>query len=228
MFDAFYERDGGSLPRDRADPRALGPRRPARRSACGAARLRDRGDCPDAAEFQVGRVTFEILRSVPIAPVRVQARVVRPGRRVQMVEAELSDAEGEVLMRVRGWRLRTAELELPAEALIASQPPPPPEQGAERRVLPDRRGARLPLGDGGALRRRRLPRARAGDRLAADAPAAGRRGGADSAAAHARRRRRRQRRSAPPSTSAASSSSTSTSPSTWSGCRRGSGSASTR
>ena len=55
----------------------------------------------------VGRITFEILRAVPIAPLRVEARVVRPGRSVELVEASLSDSEGEVI-RARAWRLRSA------------------------------------------------------------------------------------------------------------------------
>ncbi len=61
----------------------------------------------------MGRITFEILRAVPIAPLRVEARVVRPGRSVELVEASLSDSEGEVI-RATAWRLRSAEIELPA------------------------------------------------------------------------------------------------------------------
>ena len=75
----------------------------------------------DGARAQVGRITFELVRSVPIAPLRVSARVARPGRRVEMVEATLADAGGEPLMIARGWRLRTAEVELGGEA--AEQPP---------------------------------------------------------------------------------------------------------
>jgi hypothetical protein len=47
-----------------------------------------------------------------------------------MFEADLSDAAGEVLMRARGWRIRTVKLDLPGEALVASQPPAPPEDGS--------------------------------------------------------------------------------------------------
>jgi Thioesterase-like superfamily len=84
----------------------------------------------DGAEgFQVGRVTFEILKAVPIGPVRVEAAVVRPGRSVQMIEASLSDEGGE-LMRARAWRLRTAPIEVPAEVSTPS-PPPGPEGGSE-------------------------------------------------------------------------------------------------
>jgi len=62
---------------------------------------------------QVGRITFEILRPVPIAPLRVEARVARPGRSVELVEASLSDSDGEVI-RATAWRLRSTEVELPA------------------------------------------------------------------------------------------------------------------
>ncbi|HET9593906.1 MAG TPA: thioesterase family protein [Solirubrobacterales bacterium] len=135
MFDAFYERDGDLF---RATELTRGPWDPGAQHAGPPAALLGYAieGLPDSEEFQVGRVTFEILRSVPIAPVRVEARVARPGRRVQMVEAELSDEAGEVLMRVRGWRLRKTRLELPGEALIASQPPPLPEKGEPAGFFP--------------------------------------------------------------------------------------------
>jgi hypothetical protein len=135
VFDAFYERDGGLF---RATELTRGPWDPGAQHAGPPAALLGHAleGLPDAEAFQVGRVTFEILRSVPIAPVRVEARVVRPGRRVQLLEAELSDADGEVLMRARGWRIRTAEVDVPAEAIVAYEPPPPPEQAAATNFFP--------------------------------------------------------------------------------------------
>jgi hypothetical protein len=135
VLDAFYEPDGDlfratELTRGPWDPGAQHAGPPAALLGYAIERL------PEADEFQVGRVTFEILRSVPIGPVRVGAQVARPGKRVQMFEAELSDAEGEVLMRARGWRLRKARLELPGEALLASQPPAPPEEGRAAEFFP--------------------------------------------------------------------------------------------
>jgi acyl-Coa thioesterase superfamily protein/acyl-CoA thioesterase superfamily protein len=134
VFDAFYERDGDlfaptELTRGPWDPGAQHAGPPSALLGYAIEQL------PETAGFQVGRLTFEILRSVPIAPVRVRAEVVRPGRRVQMVEAELSDAAGEVLMRARGWRLRIAAVDVPPE-LAASEPPAPPEQAAERDFFP--------------------------------------------------------------------------------------------
>ena len=135
MPAAFHERDGDLF---RATELTRGPWDPGAQHAGPPAALLGRAieQLPDSADFQLGRVTFEILRSVPIAPVRVEARVVRPGRRVQMVEAELSDAGGEVLIRARGWRLRTQPVEIPPEVAPGIAPPPPPEQGAELGFFP--------------------------------------------------------------------------------------------
>jgi Thioesterase-like superfamily len=69
----------------------------------------------------VGRIAFEIMRAVPIAPLRVEARVVRPGRSVELVEATLSDSDGEVI-RATAWRLRTAEVKIPAGLSSADGP----------------------------------------------------------------------------------------------------------
>jgi Thioesterase-like superfamily len=126
---AFYERaDGGFL----ATELTRGPWDPGAQHAGPPAALLGRAiERLDGGEgFQVGRVTFEILRSVPIGPVRVEAEVVRPGRSVQMVEATLHGEEGE-LMKARGWRLRTSPLELPAEVPSTPAPPPGPERGDE-------------------------------------------------------------------------------------------------
>jgi hypothetical protein len=62
----------------------------------------------------VGRITYEILRSIPIARLRVDAEVIRPGRSVELIEATLRD-EREDLARARAWRLRTTELDLDGE-----------------------------------------------------------------------------------------------------------------
>jgi hypothetical protein len=90
--------------------------------------------CGDAGGRQVGRVTFEILRPVPIEPLSVTAGVARPGRSVELVEAELSSG-GEVLVRATAWRLRTQRVELdPPPA--ADPPPPGPGAASERDFFP--------------------------------------------------------------------------------------------
>jgi Thioesterase-like superfamily len=83
-------------------------------------RALERLPADDAAPMRVGRVTYEVLRAVPIAPLRVKAWVERDGRRVQMLGASLHSDEEEV-MRARAWRLRTEPVELDAE--FPGEPP---------------------------------------------------------------------------------------------------------
>jgi hypothetical protein len=133
MPDAFYElREDEVIPSDLTrgpwdpDSQHAGP--PAALLARGVERLEE------AEDFQVGRITCEILRAVPIAPLRVEARVSRAGRRVQRVEASLSDDGGEV-MHAAAWRIRTGEISLP-ETLQRSDAPPGPEAGVPRDFPP--------------------------------------------------------------------------------------------
>jgi hypothetical protein len=90
----------------------------------------------DAEDFQVARITYEILRAVPIAALRVEAEVVRPGRRVQMIEAVLSDEEGEV-MRARAWRLRRDPVELPELSQLPPDTAPSGPGAAQPGGFPD-------------------------------------------------------------------------------------------
>ena len=46
---------------------------------------------PAATDGRIGRFTMELLGPVPVGPVAVTARVVRPGRSVQLVAADLYD-----------------------------------------------------------------------------------------------------------------------------------------
>ena len=129
MSEAFYERAGEDFV---ATELTRGPWDPGAQHAGPPSALLGRAiERLDGAEgFQVGRVTFEILKSVPIGPVRVEAEVVRPGRSVQMIEASLSDDDGE-LMRARAWRLRTAEIEIPDDVVSTPEPPAGPEEGGK-------------------------------------------------------------------------------------------------
>jgi hypothetical protein len=83
---------------------------------------------------QAGRLGFDILRPVPLAPHRISTRTLRPGRNVEQIEATLTDAaSGDALMRLTAWRLRREELDLPAAIAASDPPPPPPEPGTSSR-----------------------------------------------------------------------------------------------
>ena len=63
--------------------------------------------------FVVVRMSVDILGPVPVAEVELRSRVLRPGRSVELVEAELS-AAGRVAVRAQGWRVRRDSLALPS------------------------------------------------------------------------------------------------------------------
>jgi hypothetical protein len=79
--------------------------------------------------FFVARVTVELLKPVPFAPLTVTTRLVRPGRKVQLVEAALA-SEGTEVARALGLRIRRADVPLPGS--LPADPvsiPPGPEGG---------------------------------------------------------------------------------------------------
>jgi hypothetical protein len=127
--DAFYHRDGDSY---LASELTRGPWDPGAQHAGPPAALLARAieRCGEPDRSQVGRVTVEILGSVPIAPLRATARVVRPGRSVELLEASLEGPDGE-LMRASAWRLRTGAVEL-VPAPPADPPPPGPDEGERK------------------------------------------------------------------------------------------------
>jgi Thioesterase-like superfamily len=84
-----------------------------------------------ADEYLVARLTIDFLAPVPLAPVTVSARTTKPGRNVQLAEAEM-EAEGRTVLRARAMRLRRGHVELPAEAGAA---------GAAAAAAAERRGA---------------------------------------------------------------------------------------
>jgi hypothetical protein len=131
---AFYEPHGDGF---LATALTRGPWDPGAQHAGPPAALlgRELERLPEAEDFQLSRITFEILRSIPIGPVEVEARIVRPGRRVQMLEAELR-VDGETLMMARAWRLRTAALDLPADAVAIPPGPELPEGGGNGDFFP--------------------------------------------------------------------------------------------
>ena len=82
--------------------------------------------------WQVGRITYEILRPVPIAPLRVDVEVRRPGRSVQLLAATLATADGEPLVAANAWVLATRSTPIPAGLRGAPEALPPPDRGTPK------------------------------------------------------------------------------------------------
>jgi hypothetical protein len=82
VADAFFRVEGDLFVPTELTRGPWGP--DAQHAGPPAAREVERLDGGD--DRHVARITFEILRAVPIAPLRVEARIVRPGRSVEYDE----------------------------------------------------------------------------------------------------------------------------------------------
>ena len=126
MSDAIFRREGDLfIPTDFA----RGPWTPdAQHGGAPAALLARAVERFEGGEAMfVARLTIELLRPVPIAPLAVRAALARPGRKVQLVTASIFSGDTEVARAV-GLRIRRGQIDLPAD-LPHPAPPPAPERG---------------------------------------------------------------------------------------------------
>ncbi len=86
--------------------------------------------CAPRDDVVVARMTVEILGPVPVGELEVRARVLRPGRSVELVEAVLS-ADGRDAARAAAWRVKRT-----MNDGVASRAEPPPPLPAEALVVP--------------------------------------------------------------------------------------------
>lgn len=135
--DALFVPDGARLvPTDLArgpwSPDALhgGP------VAALAARAAEQFD-PDGG-LQLARITLELLRPVPVAPLAVTASLLRPGRKVQLVDVAIESGGLEVA-RARALRIRLDPDGRRVVPTAAEDPAPaPPDAGVPTPPLTDR------------------------------------------------------------------------------------------
>jgi hypothetical protein len=129
-LSAFYERDGDVLV-----PSELtrGPWDPGSQHAGPPAALLARA--VEAEGTLIGRITVELLRPVPLAPLAVAPELLRPGRNVELVAAVMTEPGGDPrpIARAVAWRLRTDD---GVPALDSGPPPPGPDAGRDRPFFP--------------------------------------------------------------------------------------------
>jgi Acyl-CoA thioesterase C-terminal domain/Acyl-CoA thioesterase N-terminal domain len=136
MSDAvFLARDGRFVATDLArgpwDPTAQHGGAPA------ALLMRAFEQLPASDGLAIARVTYEFLRPVPLGELEVSAEVVRPGRRVQLLEASLSAHGGLEVVRARALQVRPADPEIRRTPVTA--PAAGPDQGRENDFEPQHR-----------------------------------------------------------------------------------------
>ena len=84
--------------------------------------------------LRLARVTYEFLRPVPLGALEVQAAVVRPGRRVQLLEGSIRTPDDTEVVRARALQVQAAS----ARSALAPSPAPPsgPEAGRPSDMRP--------------------------------------------------------------------------------------------
>ncbi|WP_369639761.1 thioesterase family protein [Nocardia sp. JMUB6875] len=85
--------------------------------------------CEPREGMRVTRLTMEILGPVPVGEIEVRAWVERPGRRVELVAAELvarhADGSARAVAKAAAWRIATSDTSSVAYAADAPLPPVP-------------------------------------------------------------------------------------------------------
>jgi len=123
--NSFYVHDG---PRFVATPLTRGPWSPDHQHAgppsALLASLIERSLPP---HMMVARVTVEILRPLPIAPLTVSLETLRAGRKVQWQSAQLLGADGAPLARAHALCIRTTPVSLPVSGDPVDDPVVSPE-----------------------------------------------------------------------------------------------------
>ncbi len=144
-LEAVFVRDGDrwratELARGPWDPRALHGGAPA------ALLVHAFEHCSPQPGLRLARITYEFVRPVPLGSLSVTAEVVRPGRRVMLLEGAIHDEGGTEVVRARALRVRPSEF---------GAPPPGPAEvtGGRSDALPfpgPDQGRANDLGDSGA------------------------------------------------------------------------------
>ena len=80
-----------------------------------------------AAERAISRLSVEFLGPVPLAPCRIEVRALRPGRRIELLEARMS-VDGRDCLLARAWRVLREHGCAPAVPDAFEPPALPPEQ----------------------------------------------------------------------------------------------------
>ena len=121
MSDALYHADGDAfVPTDLT----RSPWSPAAQHGGPPAALLARAvEQAAPAGMQVVRMTVELLREIPVVPLRFDAAVQRDGKKVQLVTATGRDLDGDLLLRAAAWRVRRSD---PLDLGVPVDPPPDP------------------------------------------------------------------------------------------------------
>ncbi len=77
----------------------------------------------EPGNWHLARLTVELMRPVPLVPLRVDLEIRRPGKRVQLVDAVIHDGGGVDFAIARGLRIRHGDNGLDEDRVLHPEPP---------------------------------------------------------------------------------------------------------
>jgi len=84
---------------------------------------------PGPASF-VARLTVELMRPVSLAPLELRVRTIRPGKKVQWLQASLRDARDREVAHATALRIRRDDIDTTGSVHPPVVAPPSPDSGA--------------------------------------------------------------------------------------------------
>jgi hypothetical protein len=88
---------------------------------------------PMREPMHVARMTFDLLRPIPVAPLEIKIDVQREGRKIQVCNVTLSHQDV-VCVRATVLKIRQADVALPDHVIDEQVTLPGPEQGRDSRI----------------------------------------------------------------------------------------------
>src|ERR1700709_2619245 len=118
VMDAIFRVDGKDVV---TSPNAAGPWDPSMQHGSPPAALVvwAAEKIPTPVPMRVARVTVDLMRPVPVAPLSIESEVLREGRKIQLCAVRLS-ANGVVVVAATILKIKAQALSLPAD--IGDQP----------------------------------------------------------------------------------------------------------
>jgi Thioesterase-like superfamily len=128
-MDAIYRVDGNRVV---TSPDAAGPWHPGMQhgSAPAALVLWAAEAIPTPQPMRIARVTIDLMRPVPVAPLTLETEILREGRKIQLCAVRLR-AEGVLVVSATILKIKTQMLALPPEAGDLPVTLPGPDQARE-------------------------------------------------------------------------------------------------
>jgi hypothetical protein len=126
LMDAVFRVDGNSVV---TSPHAAGPWDPSMQHGSPPAALVvwAAEKIPTQTEMRIARVTVDLMRPVPVAPLTIESEVLREGRKIQLCAVRLL-ANGVIVVAATVLKIKVQANELPPEADILPVDLPGPDQ----------------------------------------------------------------------------------------------------